>query len=77
VLKRVSRSWLSIPELLASDGLDELDPRQKELAALFYCQIRNGFGPDADKDNWVLLGFCTAQSSSHFNRIGHFYQYLT
>jgi hypothetical protein len=76
-LKGSSRVWQSMPELLASDGLDGLDPRQKERAALFYCQIRHGFGPGTDEDNWLLLGFCTAQSSSHFSRIGHFYQYLT
>jgi hypothetical protein len=76
-MKGVSGFWRSMPELLASDGLDGVNPRQKELAAVFYCQIRKGYGPDADKDNWLLLGFCTAQSSSHFTRIGHLYQYLT
>jgi hypothetical protein len=50
-LKGLSRVWQLMPELLASDGLDGLDPRQKERAALFYCQIRHSFGPGADKDN--------------------------
>jgi hypothetical protein len=76
-VKGVSGLWRSMPELLASDGLDGVDPRQKELAATFYCQIRDGYGPHADADNWLLLGFCTAESSSQFTLIGHFYQHLT
>ncbi|KAJ4191899.1 hypothetical protein NW767_010806 [Fusarium falciforme] len=51
-------------ELLSSDErklpLTKLQPPEKSKALLFYVQIRNGFKPDVDEDNWISLGFCTA-----------------
>ncbi|EHA55956.1 hypothetical protein MGG_08313 [Pyricularia oryzae 70-15] len=40
--------------------LIDLQPVQKYKAVVFYAQIRNGFHPAADGDNWIDLGFCTA-----------------
>lgn len=51
-------------ELLGSDErklpFTELEPPEKRDALLFYFQIRNGFRPDVDEDNWISLGLCTA-----------------
>lgn len=40
--------------------LEQLHPRAKLRACVFYSQIRNGYVIDAAEDNWLLLGFCTA-----------------
>ncbi|KAH7180054.1 uncharacterized protein B0J16DRAFT_403471 [Fusarium flagelliforme] len=51
-------------ELLSADDRKlswaELQPREKQQALLFYVQSRNGYKPDADEDNWISLGLCTA-----------------
>ncbi|KAJ4129105.1 hypothetical protein NW768_007636 [Fusarium equiseti] len=55
-------------ELLSANDrklpLDELQPREKQKALLFYVQIRNGFKPDTDEDNWITLGLCTAPDAA-------------
>ena len=38
-----------------------LRPEEKRDALLFYAQIRSGFKADADDDNWISLGICTAE----------------
>ncbi|KUJ15801.1 uncharacterized protein LY89DRAFT_707936 [Mollisia scopiformis] len=40
--------------------LFELQPREKRDALIFYAQLRNGFKPVLDEDNWISFGFCTA-----------------
>lgn len=40
--------------------MDQLDSETKQHAYLFLSQIRNAYVPDADEDNCLRLGFCTA-----------------
>ncbi|KAL4721778.1 hypothetical protein ACLX1H_011272 [Fusarium chlamydosporum] len=60
-------------ELLSTDDrklpLAELQPVEKQKALLFYVQIRNGFKPDADEDNWISLGLCTALDADHMAHV--------
>lgn len=60
-------------ELLSTDDrklpLAELQPVEKQKALLFYVQIRNGFKPDADEDNWISLGLCTAPDAVSENQL--------
>lgn len=58
------------------DPLNQLDSEAKQHAYMFYCQIRNGYVPDADEDNWLELGFCTAQGQSGLQRIAETYKAL-
>ncbi len=66
----------SAQHVLGSGGFNELNTRQKQQAYLFYCQIRHGYIPDADEDNWLNLGFCTAQARNHRSQIGGAYAKL-
>ncbi|TPX07261.1 uncharacterized protein E0L32_010855 [Thyridium curvatum] len=67
-------------ELLSSDErklpFSELQPPEKRNALLFYVQIRNGFKPDVDEDNWISLGFCTAPDAVSENRLCSAYESL-
>ncbi|KAH8752838.1 hypothetical protein F5883DRAFT_621355 [Diaporthe sp. PMI_573] len=67
-------------ELLSSDErkspFTELQPPEKRNALLFYVQIRNGFKPDVDEDNWISLGFCTAPDAVSEDRLCSAYESL-
>ncbi|KAH9216732.1 hypothetical protein DL95DRAFT_495683 [Leptodontidium sp. 2 PMI_412] len=67
-------------ELLGSDErklpFTELQPPEKRSALLFYIQIRNGFKPDVDEDNWISLGFCTAPDAISEDRLCSAYESL-
>ncbi|KAM0437861.1 hypothetical protein ACHAPT_002226 [Fusarium lateritium] len=67
-------------ELLSSDErklpLNKLQPPEKLKALLFYVQIRNGFKPDVNEDNWITLGLCTAPDSVSENRLCSTYAIL-
>jgi hypothetical protein len=54
----------------------ELQPPEKRNAFLFYVQIRNGFKPDVDEDNWISLGFCTARDAISEDRLCSAYESL-
>ena len=64
-------------ELLSPDErkvpIVELQPREKRQALVFYTQIRNGFKPDVDEDNWISLGFCTAADPESEQRLASAY----
>jgi hypothetical protein len=51
----------------------ELQPLEKRKALVFYAQIRNGFKPDVDEDNWISLGFCTAADPESEQRLASAY----
>ena len=53
-----------------------LKPREKLEAYVFYCQIKKGFMPDVDEDNWLFLGFCTASETSQTQRLAQLYGLL-
>lgn len=55
---------------------DELQPPEKRMALVFYVQIRNGFKPDVDEDNWINLGFCTAADPESEQQLAHAYGLL-
>ncbi|KAF2165949.1 hypothetical protein M409DRAFT_23679 [Zasmidium cellare ATCC 36951] len=63
-------------DVLGSRQLQELDSQLQKQAYLFYCQIRAGYRPDADEDNWLRLGFCTARTSKQMDRICRCYARL-
>ncbi|GAW21440.1 hypothetical protein ANO14919_109590 [Xylariales sp. No.14919] len=54
----------------------ELDPPAKREALVFYAQIRNGFKPDVDEDNWISCGFCTAANPESEQRLCSAYSFL-
>ncbi|PNP82367.1 hypothetical protein FNYG_04302 [Fusarium nygamai] len=60
-------------ELLSADDrklpLAQLQPIEKRKVLLFYVQISNGFKPDADDDNWISLGLCTAPDAVSENQL--------
>ncbi|KAI3571264.1 hypothetical protein IWW34DRAFT_710074 [Fusarium oxysporum f. sp. albedinis] len=60
-------------ELLSADDrklpLAQLQPVEKGKVLLFYVQISNGFRPDADDDNWISLGLCTAPDAVSENQL--------
>jgi hypothetical protein len=64
-------------ELLNPDDrklpIAKLQPPEKQKALLFYVQIRNGFKPDVDEDNWISLGFCTAADPEPEQRLASAY----
>ncbi|GAA92825.1 phosphoserine aminotransferase [Aspergillus luchuensis IFO 4308] len=51
-------------------------PREKLEAYVFLCQIRNGYIPDADEDNWISLGFCTARNGGETKQVEKLYREL-
>ncbi|RDK42093.1 phosphoserine aminotransferase [Aspergillus phoenicis ATCC 13157] len=55
---------------------EELEPREKLEAYVFLCQIRNGYVPDADEDNWIYLGFCTARDGDEIQQLAKLYRVL-
>ncbi|KAF1807869.1 hypothetical protein P152DRAFT_485903 [Eremomyces bilateralis CBS 781.70] len=67
-------------ELLSPDENEvpivELQPLEKRKAFVFYVQIRNGFKPDVDEDNWISLGFCTAADPQSEQRLVSVYGWL-
>ncbi|OIW30057.1 hypothetical protein CONLIGDRAFT_644082 [Coniochaeta ligniaria NRRL 30616] len=67
-------------ELLNSDErkspFTEVQPPEKRQAFLFFVQIRNGFKPDVDEDNWISLGFCTAPDAVSEDRLCSAYNSL-
>ncbi|KAJ5814770.1 hypothetical protein N7474_006547 [Penicillium riverlandense] len=38
--------------------------------------LQNGFIPDADEDNWIFLGFCTARNNDEVRQIVYLYRAL-
>jgi hypothetical protein len=66
----------SIQDLPGLRPLNEIQCREKQHAAMFYCQPRNGYLPDVDEDNWLDLGFCTARSQEQYRSIGTLYRML-
>ena len=54
----------------------ELSPLEKRQAYIFYRQIWNGYVPDADEDNWISLGFCTAPDREGVSHLGDAYSSL-
>lgn len=58
IIQDTARSILDPEE--QDTPLEQLRPRAKLRACVFYSQIRNGYVLDAAEDNWLLLGFCTA-----------------
>ncbi|KIW97775.1 uncharacterized protein Z519_01359 [Cladophialophora bantiana CBS 173.52] len=64
-------------ELLSPDEqrvpIVDLQPPEKRQALVFYLQIRNGFMPNADEDNWISLGFCTAADPESEQRLASAY----
>ncbi len=50
-----------------------LQPLEKQQALIFYAQIRNGFMPGVDEDNWISLGFCTAANSGSEQQLASAY----
>ncbi|KAL4881930.1 hypothetical protein BJY04DRAFT_217633 [Aspergillus karnatakaensis] len=56
--------------------IETLEPREKLEAYVFRCQLLNGFMPDADEDNWVYLGLCTARDSTETQDLAHLYKAL-
>ncbi|PGH13729.1 hypothetical protein AJ80_06234 [Polytolypa hystricis UAMH7299] len=67
-------------ELLSPDErkvpIVELQPPEKREALVFYAQVRNGFKPDVDEDNWISLGFCTAVEPESEQRLAWAYGLL-
>lgn len=67
-------------ELLSPDEkivlVVELQLLEKRQALVFYIQICNRFKPDVDKNNWILLRFCTAADSESEQRIASVYRSL-
>lgn len=53
-----------------------MEPREKLEAYVFLCQIRNGYVPDADEDNWIYLGFCTARDGDEIQQLAKLYRVL-
>ncbi|KAJ5150802.1 uncharacterized protein N7482_010054 [Penicillium canariense] len=51
-------------------------PREKLEAYMFIYQILNGFVPDADEDNWIFLGFCTARDHNAVQMLARLYRML-
>lgn len=51
-------------------------PREKLEAYMFFYQILNGFVPDADEDNWIFLGFCTARDDDSVRLLANLYRVL-
>ncbi|PYH32689.1 O-phospho-L-serine:2-oxoglutarate transaminase [Aspergillus neoniger CBS 115656] len=51
-------------------------PREKLEAYVFLCQIRHGHVPDADEDNWICLGFCTAEDDGETQQLAKLYREL-
>lgn len=54
----------------------DLQPREKKMAFVFYGQIRNGFLPDVDEDNWLSLGFCTTPDPESTQKLAYAYGLL-
>jgi hypothetical protein len=54
----------------------QLNPQEKRRAYVFYCEIRNGYMPDVDEDNWICLGFCTARDQEDVQRLAYLYGLL-
>ncbi|RBQ72072.1 hypothetical protein FVER14953_14019 [Fusarium verticillioides] len=54
----------------------DLSPLEKRQAYVFYGQILNGYVPDADEDNWITLGFCTAPGDQGAFRLADLYTFL-
>ncbi|KAM0079694.1 hypothetical protein ACKRZS_008166 [Fusarium odoratissimum] len=54
----------------------DLSPLEKRQAYVFYGQILNGYVPDADEDNWISLGFCTAPGDQGAFRLADLYTLL-
>jgi hypothetical protein len=50
--------------------------RKSGRPTFLYCQVLNGYMPDADEDNWISLGFCTAPDQEDASRLGHLYKSL-
>ncbi|OJZ91579.1 hypothetical protein ASPFODRAFT_66159 [Aspergillus luchuensis CBS 106.47] len=50
-----------------------LKPREKLEAYVFLCQIRNGYIPDTNEDNWISLGFCTARDDGETQQMEKLY----
>ncbi|KAF4123095.1 hypothetical protein GMORB2_6643 [Geosmithia morbida] len=67
-------------ELLSPDDravpFMHVQPREKRRAVLFYSQIRNGYKPGADEDNWISLGFCTAADDASEQLLARAYALL-
>ncbi|KAJ6156347.1 hypothetical protein N7497_005232 [Penicillium chrysogenum] len=55
---------------------DEWKPREKLEAYVFFYQILNGFVPEADEDNWIFLGFCTARDHDGVKMLANLYKVL-
>ncbi|KAL4907242.1 hypothetical protein BDW74DRAFT_176024 [Aspergillus multicolor] len=71
--------WLSKRDMEEASGRNlaqTLKPREKLESYVFWLQIRNGFMPDVDEDNWIYLGFCTASNVSQTQRIAQLYGML-
>lgn len=67
-------------ELLSPDdrkvSIVELQPPEKRQALVLYAQIRNGYKPDVDEDNWISYGFCTAADPESEQRLAYAYGLL-
>lgn len=59
-----------------SVSFDDLKPKEKQSALVFYGQILNGYVPDSDEDNWIYLGFCTAQDAWNTHKLRAHYAAL-
>lgn len=54
----------------------DLQPREKQMAFVFYGQVRNSFLPNVDEDNWVSLGFCTTPGPASTQELASAYRLL-
>ncbi|PWI63947.1 hypothetical protein PCL_02263 [Purpureocillium lilacinum] len=59
-----------------SVSFDDLKPKEKQSALVFYGQILNGYVPDSDEDNWIYLGFCTARDAWNTHKLRAHYAAL-
>ncbi|KAJ5797887.1 uncharacterized protein N7503_007183 [Penicillium pulvis] len=56
--------------------LHQWEPREKIEAYTFFYQMLNGFVPDAEEDNWIFLGFCTARDYDGITMLADLYKVL-
>lgn len=76
----MGESFKSLLHLVESGDLkipfNQWEPREKIEAYTFFYQILNGFVPDADEDNWIFLGFCTARDHDSVTMLANLYKEL-